>query len=290
MLVRIVGSLPRSWIKVISHSQWRFPWLQKLFAAVASRFQQQEGEIQQGIGRGLRINPGKSNAGYLLGTAEPSVQAVLESLLRPGMTVYDVGANVGFLALIAARLVDKHGRVICFEPFAANATLLTHNVASNGFDHVLIRREALGAEDGESRFVVADVPTLGKLASVSGSMPDSHGEVLVTVRRLDGLIENDGLPKPDFIKIDVEGAEGDVLAGAAKTLRSARPLLLIELHGTNEVVARELAAYGYTAYVLGSPSSVREARWNAHVIGVPGEHLHLAETARMLTDPRFDEV
>lgn len=288
LLLQIVAYLPRSWVyKAYGWygrlEWWSHPWLAWAVNSAASRFKHRDGVIQQGIGRGLRLNPGDSTVSYLLGTAEPETQAVLAALVRPGMTVYDVGANVGFFSMIAARLVGPRGYVVCFEPLPINAYQIVHNAALNGFTHVLAREEALGREDGPSRFLVSRGSSHSRLAS-AGSVWWPMGELTVTVRRLDFLIAEAGLPKPDLIKIDVEGTEADVLAGAAQTLATARPLLLIELHGTNEPVARLLAEHGYSAAVLGSRARVIESPWNAHVIAVPEERADLASVLSFLAD------
>lgn len=90
----------------------------------------------------------------------------------------------------------------------------------------------------------------------------------VTVRTLDSLEE---LPVPDVIKIDAEGSEIEVLRGASGLLQRHRPTLLIELHGTNEGVARELERAGYLGRVLGGACNIEQASWTAHVLAVPKE-------------------
>src|SRR5690242_341237 len=109
VLAKVVGLLPHSWIRTVSRAQWRHPWLKRGFDLVANRIRNQDGTIRQGVGKGLRFNPGASSPGFLLGTTESGVQNALAALLKPGMTVLDVGANVGFLSVIAARLVGPTG-------------------------------------------------------------------------------------------------------------------------------------------------------------------------------------
>jgi hypothetical protein len=73
------------------------------------------------------------------------------------------------------------------------------------------------------------------------------------------------------IKIDVEGAETEVLRGATSVLKTARPILLIELHGTNRDVSDLLDRLDYSCAVLGNQAPISEASWNAHVVAVPSE-------------------
>lgn len=271
-LVRLAGTLPTSWVKAVGQSQWRHRWLKRAFDWSADRLRFQDTVIQQGVGRGLRFNAGPSNAGYVLGTSEPEMQAAFAALIDPEMTVYDVGANVGFFSVIAARLVGTEGHVVSFEPVPTNVACLLHNVVLNGFGHVAVRAEAVGREEARARFVVSGVSGWGRLAS-GGPVNRQVEESIVPARQLDRVIQEAGLPKPDVIKVDVEGAEADVLIGGESTIASARPLLFIELHGTNGPVADLLEKYGYVARVLGSAVCMREAAWNAQIVAVPHERL-----------------
>jgi FkbM family methyltransferase len=276
--------MPHSWVMSVARLQYRYPWVKPAFELAANRVRNQDGEIQQGAGRGLRFNAGRSIAGYMLGTAEPDMQAALKALIHPGMTVYDIGANVGFISIIAARLVGPEGRVIAFEPLPSNARQIKYNASLNNFSHIAVREEALGNEEGEVCFQVTDFPTTGRLEDGLVNK-EKRGELMVAVRRLDTLVGAAEIPPPDLIKMDVEGAECAVLAGASSVLATARPLMLIELHATNEPVARALEEQDYTSHVLGSRLSVTEAHWNAHLVSVPREErARLSGVVAALTD------
>jgi FkbM family methyltransferase len=282
LLTKMVGSLPDSWITSVARLQWRHAYLKSAVNFAANRFRNSDGVIQTGEGRGLKFNAGGANAGYLLGTSEPSMQAAMAALIRPKMTVFDIGANVGFFSMIAARLVGPKGRVVSFEPLPINSNQCEYNAALNAFEHVLVRTEALGNENGSANFFTSDTPTLGRFEKF-GSPDESHARTIVPVRRLDSVLQEKNLPKPSFIKMDVEGAEVDVLEGASQTLAENRPLLLVELHGTNEPVAVALEKQDYVIRVLGSTKDIRAARWNAHVIATPRERDDLNEAVISLT-------
>ena len=160
----------------------------------------------------LRFNTGRSNAGYLLGTSEPIRSTCARHRGSAGMTFYDVGSNVGFHAMLAARLVGPAGHVICFEPFPDNASQIEYNAGLNWFTHVRVRHEALGNHDGIGRFLTSEEPTWGKLDSAGAEPSRMSGELQVTVRSWIRSWPN--LLPPDVIKIDVEGGEVDVLSGA----------------------------------------------------------------------------
>jgi FkbM family methyltransferase len=274
ILVRLIGALPLPFIKRVGALRWRFPWLRPVFDLVSREVARGGGPIQQGVGKGLRFDPGPGNAGYVLGTTEPGVQRALASLARPGMTIYDIGANVGFFSVLAAHLVGSGGRVISFEPVPENAEQVRRNAQLNDFRHISVRREALGASHGTATFELGAEATTGHL--VVGGMPfpkESAGrQVEVPIRVLDAVREGEGLPAPDLIKMDVEGAETLVLQGAARTLRDCRPLLMIELHGTNQAVDDALRAADYHAVTLESGSAdIRTAPWDAFVLAAPRE-------------------
>lgn len=274
-LVRGIGLLPRNWIKAVSSLQWRHPLAKKAFDAVSDRIRHRDGVIQQGIGKGLRFNSGGSVAGFMLGTTEPGLQTAFGTFVQPSMTVFDVGANVGFYCAISARLVGPDGKVVAFEPLPDNVRMIAHNASLNSFRHVSIQELALGKENGHTKFAVSSDPNWGMLASV-GAPAGLVGERDVRVARLDSLIREGSVPRPDLMKIDVEGAEVDVLEGATETLTTARPILFIDLHGTNEPVERVLELHGYEARVLGGGAlKLSHASWYAEVIAIPSERADL---------------
>jgi FkbM family methyltransferase len=233
------------------------------------RLRSREVTIRYGEGAGLRFNAAGSNVGYALGTSEPLVQQALVDCLRAGDVVYDVGANVGFLTLLAARRVGPQGHVVAFEPMPEAAAAARHNVALNGMTHVSVYEIGLGARAGVAEFLLAPELTWGKLAA-TGARPDTTGSIRVDVAVIDDLVRNNELPAPSLVKIDVEGGEGDVLRGMAWTARAHGPLVLCEMHDTNRIVAGLLSEFGYWQVVIEEPDrSVREAHWNAHVLAGP---------------------
>jgi FkbM family methyltransferase len=143
-------------------------------------------------------------------------KSLLEQLVRPHMTVLDVGANIGYYALMFVSLLEGKGQVICLEPDPNNLDELRRNVASNSLDHkVTIRPVAAGEFDGNVRF---EAGANGRVAS--------DGSITVSVVRIDSL----GFDKLDVLKIDVEGYEASVLKGAQETLKRDRPTIFLELH------------------------------------------------------------
>ncbi|QDT15491.1 FkbM family methyltransferase [Alienimonas californiensis] len=280
-LLWIAGKLPRGLIRAVSRSQWRHPLIRKGVERLYDLFRGRDGVIQGGVGAGLRFNPGPSHAGYLLGTTEPEIQRLLAELINPGDTVADVGANVGYLTTLAARLVGGEtsggGRVVAIEPLEENVRWIRHNVALNAgeerFGRIDVRCEALGAADGTATFQLSEVSTWGRLESAGSAPNQPAGTRQVPVRSLDSLRAEGVFGEPPslaLLKIDVEGAEADVLAGGRETLRALRPLLLVELHGTAPAVAAELDRAGYHAAVVGGAGvAAADAPWAAYLLAAP---------------------
>lgn len=157
--------------------------------------------------------------------------ALVQRLLRPGQVAVDVGANVGYYTLLFASIVGAQGKVHAFEPFPGIADLLARSIAENAFEPIVdLRRRALGDRHGRELLVHAPhtANAGGAYLSLSHeSPPAGHDAFEVPVTRLD----DEDLRRPiAFLKLDSEGAEPLVLAGASEILERDRPVVLCELH------------------------------------------------------------
>ena len=178
----------------------------------------------------------------------------LRRLVRPGWRALDVGANVGYYTLLLANLVGPTGNVWSFEPAADTFASLERNVGLNPKSSARIRllRLALSDREGSASLVTGTHHGLARL----GEAADAGAEP-VSVTTLDRLLEHEGRPQVDLIKVDIEGAEGRLLDGAAATLERCRPWLMVELYpaglalfGTSvEQVAGALRRRGYELLV-----------------------------------------
>lgn len=173
---------------------------------------------------------------------EPYESSLMSKLLRRGMTFVDVGAHVGYYSLLAAQVVGPTGLVVSFEPSPDNFALLTENVRLNGFSKtILTEHAALGAECGEANLYLSSYNT-GDHRMYS-TLPDDDNtfnagarrrSVQVSVASLDEYLSRRGISQVDMIKIDVQGAEMDVLKGMKGTLlHKPQPILFTEFwpHG-----------------------------------------------------------
>lgn len=273
----ILKAVPPPVLRYLSHNQYRSRTLRRICAWGASLVKGQDAVILRGAGQGLRFNAAGSHSAFILGSHEPEVQKFLQSFLRPGMIYFDAGANVGFFAVIAARLIGNSGRVVCFEPLPQNASQIEYNARLNGFANIAVRCEALGGSNRTDVFNTSAEPTWGMLSTVGKPPEQASGQITVDVRTLDSLRDGGGLPAPDVIQIDIEGAEAEALEGAWATLTASRPVLIIELHQTNAAVTAILDRLGYSYAVLGSSVTVHDVTWDANIVAVPQERANLVE-------------
>ena len=197
--------------------------------------------IRRGAARDMKWIAGAAIHGCWLGTYELDKQRLVQRLVRPGMTVYDIGAQAGFYTLIFSRLVGPRGRVIAFEPSLREAHYLVEHVRLNRLDNVRIVQAAVGAAPGLCGFTTDRPVTQNQLTT-------SDETLMVPIVALDSL----GLPEPDLIKMDIEGGESDALRGAVQTLREQQPIVLIALHGPEHAsfCPAMLAECGYEVFDL----------------------------------------
>jgi FkbM family methyltransferase len=192
---------------------------------------------------------------------EPETLAWLERTIDDASVFFDVGANVGLYTLFACHLRPERVRAVCFEPESQNFARLNQNIRDNGLSSlVLALPVALGARDGVQEFGVSRF-VAG--AALHGEWPAGGAEraaldhrqgILVT--SLDLLLARmAGLPRPTHLKIDVDGPELDVLAGAGDSLADPRLRHLMIEVGDDRAASAEaiLAARGWRRSGAGKP-------------------------------------
>lgn len=184
--------------------------------------------IPAGRGAGLRFHPGESNPAYALGTNEAPVQDALAQRLKPGDVFFDIGANVGFFTVIGARLVGADGMVYAFEPLPENVQRTRANVQANRFSNVQILEAAVSDHSGNGELMVAEYVGGSALSSVEHP-PDVKGVLPVRLVTIDELVAKNEVRAPQVVKIDVEGAEIEVLRGMSITLESYHPFVIFEI-------------------------------------------------------------
>jgi FkbM family methyltransferase len=186
---------------------------------------------------------------------ERDVTALFRSRLRSGMSVIDIGANIGYFTLLAASIVGPQGRVLAIEPNPRNVRLLEASRRANDFRHVTIAQTAAGRETG--LLILNTSYSNGTTSDLPADLAQFFAAEAVPAIRLDLLLDRD--TPVDFIKIDVEGAEYNALLGGEATIRRWRPLLVSEFspslmpgisHISGEDYLRWLIDLGYDLSVV----------------------------------------
>jgi FkbM family methyltransferase len=177
------------------------------------------------------------------GEWEPSLTRLLERLVRPGMTVVDIGAHVGYYTTLCARLVGKKGRVISFEPEPYNFSLLTHNTQS--LDNCTIFNRGVSNAEGSATLYLAE----GNLGAHSMHVKSGSATTIQTVV-LDDFLSDTTV---DVVKMDIEGNEPQALAGMQKILSHTTYLIFEYIPGyvsSPEEMFTQLSQAGFTLYEL----------------------------------------
>ena len=167
-----------------------------------------------------------SQALFLKGVWEPEVTEYICPTITSGMTVIDVGADTGYYTLLFAKRVGTQGRIVAFEPIPSAREVLEYNIRLNAYINVTVCSFALFST---TRSVVLQAPReLSRIDPMKNSSDPSGIEIQTRV--FDECVSELDIQKIDLVKVDVEGAELDVLFGMRDSLEEYHPALLIEVH------------------------------------------------------------
>lgn len=176
--------------------------------------------IAAGVNRGRWWSLASAGGGYGSGRRGRRQMRLLSALIAPGDIVWDVGAHHGYMSLAAARSAGSHGQIHAFEPVERNRRILGRHLRWNRVSHSHVHPYALSSFEGDAAFG-------------GGTTSRTHGlgagHATVPVRTAEALVRSGECPAPTFMKIDVEGAEGEVVEGAAAVL-PPDACLLIAVH------------------------------------------------------------
>lgn len=182
------------------------------------------GEAVRVAGSTLEV-PGSRRIRLSVVAGNLRIHRLLDRFVRPGSTVVDVGANIGYNTIHAARLAGPRGRVVAVEPAADNLDVLRRNVAAAGHENVVIAPVAAGRAAG-----IAELYVRGRKSAVNSLFPESCYAFVTDIVRVPVVPLDELVGAADVVKIDVEGGELDVLEGMPRLLRSSAPVLVVEWH------------------------------------------------------------
>lgn len=223
-------------------------------------------KIESGPGKGLRFDAGPYTKRFASGQYERPVQEALASVVRPADVCCDIGANLGFFSVLLGRLAGPGGSIYAFEPVPQNASAIGRNARLNRLENIKVLTVALSCVDGRGELLLAH-HVGGAVLKSAGTPPDLAGRIDVETASLDTLVDRGQVKPPNVIKIDVEGAEMEVLQGMQRVLRQWSPTVILELDDEATGVCERkvstcrsfLQDLGYQTELL--PNSYPEGRW-----------------------------
>lgn len=204
---------------------------------------------------------GISRTLLLFGQRELEHKVMLERVLKPGMTVLDIGANIGYYALMELKLIGPAGTLIAVEPSPSNVTLLQRNLALNGYHEIEVHNCAVSDRSGSRSFFISEMSNLNTFHDTgTGSLHLSGKTVEVRTATVPEIMDG---RRPDLIRMDVEGHEVEVINGMLAAIESGHmaPAIIFETHLSRynadhdlEGPLRRLFAQGYQVKLAGSSS------------------------------------
>jgi len=258
----------------------RFPLIDKVYKGINQYLSPKKVVVFENT---IYLDQGDSMGLALHGIYEPiETQVVLEQI-KPGFNVLDIGANIGYYTLIFAKMTGASGKVIAFEPEPGSFELLKKNIRANHYDNVLIEQKAVSDVNGSGQLRLDYFNNLDHRIVES---INSRQDVPIVLIRLD-----DYLPEKfeaDFIKMDIQGAEGLALRGMRQVLmRSAAVKILTEYWPKGldasgvgaETYLQELNALGFSFFDVGTDERLEKTLSIAQILRMylpnPEHHTNL---------------
>lgn len=186
---------------------------------------------------------------FFLDSYEPEMTAVIKEFLKPGMYVFDIGSNFGWYTILMAHCVGPTGKVYAFDIVPSLVGVLQKNIELNHLSNVIVTRAALGDKNTDVEFYDDQ---LSGTANLSDQLVRNKQRDTVPMIRFDSFVEKNRIERIDFIKCDIDGAEGLFLLGAQQTL-ARTPNMIIEIfdkaqrvfHSSGEELTKSLRLLGY---------------------------------------------
>ena len=210
---------------------------------------------------------------YWLGTYEPELQNAARKFVQPGMVIYDVGANIGYISLMLARLSGVSGHIFSFEALPNNVQRLQNNIALNQMESIIrVIPKAVVDASRPVNFLAHSSSSMGKARGSAGRKEHYEDEIKIAGLALDDFVFSEGNPAPALIKMDIEGGEILAVKGMLRLLKEKHPLLFVELHGEEAAQAMwpALSHAGYEILKMEAGyeriRSLDQLEWKAYII------------------------
>jgi FkbM family methyltransferase len=212
--------------------------------------------ILQGPLRGKKWVIGSQRHAFWLGIYEPQMQSLIAQVVKKDSVFYDIGANVGYYSLLASMLVFP-GKVYAFEPVAENVRYINRHLLLNHVQNVEVLEFAICDQVGLSTFQQEETRAMGHL--------QAKGNTRVRTTTLDSLLQVQLITPPQYIKMDIEGAELMALRGAKECIQRHRPIIFLATHGCDMETecGRLLNSWGYELQKISDASILDRAEFLA---------------------------
>lgn len=207
---------------------------------------------RQGLIWNLDLTSCIAESMYYNGYWEKNSTKLVKKIVRKGDVVFDIGANIGYYSCILSRLVGNKGHIYCFEPISKYVKRLKDNIKVNDLRNITVVKK-----------VVSDICVPQKLQvgpssarTFCGLGEYNHTEVVESITLDKYITEENGIRRVDFVKIDVDGFEIEIISGAEDTLRKYKPIMLVEfcpeaqekVGNTTGDLLKLLQSFGYSLY------------------------------------------
>lgn len=226
--------------------------------------------IHSGIKMNLDLNEFIQSHLYLFGSYELPTIKFIKNTVKPNMTILDIGGNVGLMTLLFSKFLGNTGQVHTFEPEPRNFADLLENININQFKNITLNQLAVSDKDAKLKFYLSNSINAGTHSLVYNN--DLSKEFLeVTAIKADDYIRQNNIAKVDLIKIDVEGAELDVINGMDELLSRDTPILIVELiskhfkaRGLSSVLFKKMMydKYKYLPHLINNDGSLTQDKWD----------------------------
>jgi FkbM family methyltransferase len=280
----LLGSLLRLVLHLYPFERGKFRILSRVFLPLLAPKPGTPSVTKLSYGLRMKIDPSEFLQAhlYLFGSYELPTIRHIRSFLTPGAVCIDVGAQMGYLSLAMATSAGRQTAVHAFEPEDINAARFRENMALNNIQNVQLHREAVSNIEGTLHLFLSKTANAGTHSTLYNERTVTEESIQIPATTLDAFARATNLPRLDLIKVDVEGAEFEVIQGADSVLRTYRPRVILELCDRLQIErglsSRQIKEFmverDYSAYTIADdgtpiPSGLDDPHINDNVLFIP---------------------